>query len=269
MKKKLLLMLTLVAGIHANSQSDLLITPFRVVFENGKNIEELTVANTGKDTARYTISFLQYKMLSTGKLEKIDFAEDSILFADKYLRVFPKTVTLAPNEAQMVRLQLKSPPDLAPAEYRSHLYFRSIVDETPDMGTETDSTAIGFKLLPVYGITIPVIVRVGQSMVKVSTTNVRISDVNGLKQVDCKIERYGNVSTFGQIEVEHTSETGVKTLIGKVNGVAVYTPIHSRDISIPLRIPETVDITKGALALKYYSKIDGKEIYYFNQPINL
>ena len=80
MKNKLFLMFTLFAGLNANSQSDLLITPFRVVFENGKNIEELTVANTGKDTARYTISFLQYKMLSTGKLEKIDLAEDSILF---------------------------------------------------------------------------------------------------------------------------------------------------------------------------------------------
>ena len=41
-------MFTLVAGINAKAQSDLLITPFRVVFENGKNIEELTVANTGK-----------------------------------------------------------------------------------------------------------------------------------------------------------------------------------------------------------------------------
>jgi hypothetical protein len=269
MKNKLFLMFTLFAGINANSQSDLLITPFRVVFENGKNIEELTVANTGKDTSRYTISFLQYKMLSTGKLEKIDLAEDSILFADKYLRVFPKSVTLAPNEAQIVRLQLKTPPDLTPGEYRSHLYFRSIVDETPDMGTEKDSTAIGFKLIPVYGITIPVIIRIGQSTVKATTTEVKITDVNGSKQVDCKIERYGNVSTFGQLEVEHTSETGVKTLIGKVNGVAVYTPIHSRDISIPLRIPETVDITKGTLILKYYSKLDGKEIYYFKQPINL
>jgi len=262
-------MFTLFAGIHANAQSDLLITPFRVVFENGKNIEELTVANTGKDTARYTISFLQYKMLSTGKLEKIDAPEDSILFADKYLRIFPKSITLAPNEAQMVRLQLKTPPDLASGEYRSHLYFRSVVDETPDMGTEADSTTIGFKLIPVYGITIPVIIRIGQSVVTTTTSEAKLTDVNGTKHVECKIERYGNVSTFGQVEVEHTSTTGVKTLIGKVNGVAVYTPIHSRDVSIPLAIPETVDITTGTLALKYYSKVDGKETYYFNQPIKL
>lgn len=269
MKNKLFLIATLFIGFTANSQSDLLITPFRVVFENGKNIEELTVANTGKDTARYTISFLQYKMLSTGKLEKIDAPEDSILFADKYLRIFPKTVTLAPNEAQMVRLQLKTPPDLAPGEYRSHLYFRSIVDETPDMGTETDSTGIGFKLVPVYGITIPVILRIGQSVVRATTADIKVTEVNGIKQVDCKIERYGTISTYGQLEVEHTSETGAKTLLGKVNGVAVYTPIHSRDISIPISVPETVDITKGKIALRYYSKIDGKEVYYFDQPISL
>lgn len=269
MKAKLFVIIALLTGIEAKSQSDLLITPFRVVFENGKNIEELTVANTGKDTARYTISFLQYKMLSTGKLEKIDRAEDSILFADKYLRIFPKTIRLAPNEAQMVRLQLKTPPDLAQGEYRSHLYFRSIVSETPDMGTQTDSTGIGFKLVPVYGITIPVIIRIGASSVKTNATGITINETNGVKQLNCKITRYGNISTFGQLEVEHTSETGVKTLVGKVNGVAVYTPIHSRELSIPLNIPENVDITRGSIVLKYFSKVDGKEVYYFNQTINL
>lgn len=269
MKNKLFSIIALFAAFTGYSQSDLLITPFRVVFENGKNIEELTVANTGKDTARYTISFLQYKMLTTGKLEKIDAPEDSILFADKYLRVFPKSITLAPNEAQMVRLQLKTPPDLASGEYRSHLYFRSVVDESPDMGTQTDTNAIGFQLVPVYGISIPVIIRIGQSSVQTSFKDLKVNDVNGTKQLECKIERFGNSSTFGLIEVEHTSESGVKTVLGKVNGVAVYTPVHSRDISVPLTIPATVDMTKGTFALKYYSKIDGKEIFYFNQPINL
>lgn len=268
MKTKLFLLIALLTGVEAKSQSDLLITPFRVVFENGKNIEELTVANTGKDTARYTISFLQYKMLSTGKLEKIDQPEDSILFADKYLRVFPKTITLAPNEAQMVRLQLKTPPDLARGEYRSHLYFRSIVNETPDMGTQTDSTGIGFKLVPVYGITIPVIIRVGESSVRANAANVMINTVNGGKQLTCQINRDGNISTFGQLEIEHTSETGVKTLVGKVNGVAVYTPVHSRELSIPLNVPEGLDISKGSILLKYFSKVDGKEVYYFNQTVN-
>lgn len=269
MKTKLFLFIALLTGIEAKSQSDLLITPFRVVFENGKNMEELTVANTGKDTARYTISFLQYKMLSTGKLEKIDQPEDSILFADKYLRVFPKTITLAPNEAQMVRLQLKTPPDLSRGEYRSHLYFRSIVNEKPDMGTQTDSTGIGFKLVPVYGITIPVIIRVGESTVKANAANIVINEANGVKQLTCQINRDGNISTFGQLEIEHTSETGVKTLVGKVNGVAVYTPVHSRELSIPLNIPDTLDITKGSIALKYFSKVEGKEVYYFNQIVNL
>lgn len=269
MKNNLFLMLITMISFNAKSQSDLLITPFRVVFENGKNIEELTVANTGKDTAKYSISFLQYKMMTTGKLEKIETPEDSILFADKYLRVFPKTITLAPNEAQMVRLQLKTPPDLAQGEYRSHLYFRSIVDAKPDMGTETDSTGIGFKLFPVYGITIPVIVRVGATTVKTSIADASIADVNGTKQLNFKLSRFGNISTFGQIELEHVSDSGTKTVVGKVNGVAVYTPLHFRDLSIPLTIPETVDISKGKIVVKYFSKIDGKEVYYFSESITL
>lgn len=269
MKKNLFLIIALIAGINANAQSDLLITPFRVIFENGKNIEELTVANTGKDTARYSISFLQYKMLTTGKLEKIDQAEDSILFADKYLRVFPKTITLAPNEAQMVRLQLKTPTDLAGGEYRSHLYFRSIVDERPDMGTQTDSTGIGFKLVPVYGITIPVIIRIGQSNVRATAVDLNVTEFEGKKQLNCKIQRFGNISTFGQVEVEFTSNTGERTLLGKVNGVAVYTPLHNRDLTIPLTIPENLNLSNGKVSFKYFSKIDGKEVYYFNETITL
>ena len=269
MNYKLAIIFALNLVIRVNAQSDLLIAPFRVVFENGKAIEEITVANTGKDTARYTISFLQYKMMTTGKLVKIDIAEDSILFADKYLRIFPKSVTLAPNESQVVRLQLKTPPDLAQGEYRSHLYFRSIVDETPDMGNETDTTKIGFQLIPVYGISIPVIIRIGQSQVKASASDVKIVEINGVKQLDCKIERAGNISTFGKIEIIHTSETGVKTLLGKINGVAVYVPIRSRDISIPMTIPSTIDIMKGTVVLKYFVTVDGKEIYYFTQIIQI
>jgi len=269
MIKKTLLIFSIMYVGNLFSQSDLLISPFRVVFENGKNIEEVTVANVGKDTAKYTVSFLQYKMLSTGKLEKIETQEDSILFADKYLRIFPKSVILAPNESQIVRIQVKSPPVLNQAELRSHLYFRSIVNETPDMGTAIDSSGLGFKLVPVYGITIPIIIRIGESSVKANATVNNVTTTDSLPMLNIDIERTGNVSTFGQIELVHTSVEGTKTTIGKVNGVAVYVPLHKRELAIPLKIPVGLDLSKGTLNLKYYSNAENKEIVYFDQVIKI
>ena len=52
-------------------------------------------------------------------------------FADKYLRFFPRRVTLAPNESQMVKLQMVKTNELQPGEYRSHLYFRAVPKEQP------------------------------------------------------------------------------------------------------------------------------------------
>ena len=48
----------LLTSSHLSAQGDLLITPRRVVFEGSKQSQELTLANTGNDTARYNVSFV-------------------------------------------------------------------------------------------------------------------------------------------------------------------------------------------------------------------
>ena len=50
---------------------------------------------------------------------------------------------------------------MSPGEYRSHLYFRAIPAEKPLGEKEVlkDTTSISIKLVPVFGITVPVIIR--------------------------------------------------------------------------------------------------------------
>ena len=43
-------------------QGDLLIIPKRVLFEDNKQTEEITLVNIGIDTTIYSISFIEYKM---------------------------------------------------------------------------------------------------------------------------------------------------------------------------------------------------------------
>ena len=70
-------------------------------------------------------------MKKDGNFELINQPDSGQYFADKNFRFFPRTVLLAPNEAQVVKVQLTGINDLKPGEYRSHLYFRAINNEKP------------------------------------------------------------------------------------------------------------------------------------------
>lgn len=263
-KKKLIRIMktlfTIIVGclpFLVQAQSDILITPFRVVLENGKSIEELSVANTGSDTARYTISFVQYKMKEDGQLEQIQTPEAGQLFADRYLKVFPKSVVLAPKEAQIVRLQAKMPADAAPGEYRSHLYFRS-AGEQKAIGFEAEGAeGLGIQLIPVYGITIPIIVRVGSSEVVTSLNDAKI-DGGEAPAVNLSINRTGMYSVYGDLELLHTDDAGKEMLVGLVRGVAVYPPLDKRNVKIPFNKSVAVPTT-GRLRVVYSATVGGKK----------
>lgn len=244
-------------GFNALAQSDILITPFRVVLENGKSIEELSVANTGSDTARYTISFVQYKMNPDGKLEQITEPEEGQFFADRFVRVFPKSVVLAPKEAQIVRLQARMPGDIAPGEYRSHLYFRS-AGEQQAIGFEAEGQdGLGIQLIPIYGITIPVIIRVGAPDAQVVLQDAAL--IPGPQPtVDATLKRTGIHSVYGDLELIHTDSDGTERLAGLVRGVAVYTPLNERKVKIPFNKTSTPP-ESGKLRIVYSSTSNGKK----------
>lgn len=268
--KKVLLFLLILSSLNVlKAQSDLLVTPYRVIFEKGKTLEELTVANTGKDTARYNIGFLQYKMADDGVLKQIAEPEEGILFADKYLRVFPRTVVLAPNEAQIVRVQVRLPAGLAEGEYRSHLYFRSDVEEAPDMGDEVDTTKMGIRMIPVYGVSIPIILRNGDLNIETGIEKIAmLKDESGNPKISFDITRKGTMSTFGQIEVNHITPEGQKTLIGKLNGLAIYPPLSHRSITIPMAPEENLDLKSGKLQISYFVVKSGKKETYFDHTFD-
>lgn len=116
----------MVLSINSSAQGDLLITPKRIIFDGAKKYEEINLANIGTDTATYMITWVQFKMNDDGKFIQLSEQDSTLNFADKNIRYFPRTVTLGPKEAQSVKLQLIKKNELAPGEYRSHLYFRSM-----------------------------------------------------------------------------------------------------------------------------------------------
>ena len=255
----------------ASSQGNLLITPRRVVFDGQKKSQELNLANTGKDTAKYVISFLQVRMKDDGSFETITEPDPGQNFADKYLRFFPRTVTLGPNEAQVIKIQLTKTGELQPGEYRSHIYFRAVPDEKP-LGEEApkDSTTIAIKLTPIFGITIPVIIRVGSSNTQVSVSDLAISlPADSLPRMKFTINRTGNMSVYGDVSVDYISPDGKTIPAGLIKGIAVYTPNHLRRVWIDLSKTAGINYHSGKLRITFSAPSEEKSTKFTEAVLNL
>ena len=234
-----------------NAQGNLLVTPKRIVFEGVKRSEELNIANTGKDTATYLISFVQLRMTKDGQVEQITEADSAQNFADKYLRFFPRRITLAPNEAQTVKMQVIRTNEITPGEYRSHLYFRAVPDEKPlgEKETENDN-AISVKLVPVFGISLPVIIRTGETYAQLHFSNLAIETEKD-PVLKMTFNRTGNMSVYGDISAEYISSAGKITKVGMAKGLAVYTPNTIRNFNLQLDKNPEIDYHQGKIHLVF------------------
>ncbi|MEI6139010.1 MAG: hypothetical protein WCP85_07090 [Mariniphaga sp.] len=256
-----MVLISILSSTMVKAQGNLLITPRRVIFEGQKRSQDLNLANTGVDSAKYNVSVIQYRMREDGSFEEITVPDEGQNFADKFLRFFPRTVNLAPNEAQVVKMQLIKTTELKPGEYRSHVYFRAVPKVTA-LGSDTakvDTTAIGVKLVPIFGITIPVIIRLGESTTKVSLSDSKLEFPNDTTtRLQVVFSRTGNMSVYGDLLVEHISPSAKTTPVGVVRGIAVYTPNAIRKFQMDLDNKAKVDYRSGSLKVTFTSQSDTK-----------
>lgn len=256
----------------ALSQGDLLITPRRVVFEGSKRSVDLNLSNTGSDTATYAISLVQIRMKENGTFETITEPDSGQMFADKNIRFFPRSVTLGPNESQVVKVQVTRQSQLEPGEYRSHFYFRAVPNATPlgEIVAVRDTNTISVVLKPVFGITIPVIIRVGSSTAKVSIADMSLNMENGINPVlSLVFNRTGNMSVYGDLAVYHISSQGIETKVGAANGIAVYTPNTKRKFRLGLNTIPGIDYSTGIIRVVFSAPSDVKPEKYAEAELTL
>lgn len=242
------------------AQGDLLLYPKRIVFEGSKRSQVLNIANTGKDTVRYFISVVQIRMKEDGGFEAITQPDSAQYFADKNFRFFPRSVVLGPNESQTVKMQLINSNQLAAGEYRSHLYFRAEPEKKP-LGEEEavkDSTSISVQLVAVFGISIPVIIRVGEKNSTVNFSDMAVKTVDSVSTLKLAVHRAGSMSVYGDIFIDHISSQGKITRVGMAKGMAIYTPNRLRYFNLPLDRTAGVDFKTGKLKISYSTPQDSK-----------
>lgn len=232
---------------------DLLVAPTRIVLD-GRRGAEIVLNNIGDEPATYRISVEFRRMDQDGGLQ--DVAEptatdkataDMIVYA-------PRRITLAPNQPQAIRIAARPPQGLADGEYRVHLLFRAIPPATPVVQASAAAPEKGlrFQLTPIYGVTIPVIVRLGNLQATGGIANVRLEKKGTAQAVALDLTRSGSRSTFGEVRV---LKAGVKDPIASQRGVAVYTEIGTRHVSIPLS-PDFKGQAAGPVTVQYVETFD-------------
>jgi P pilus assembly chaperone PapD len=232
---------------------DLLVAPTRFVFEGNQRSAEVTLVNIGQETATYRISFVYLEMTEEGGVREVEAPADAML-AEPLIRYSPRQVTLEPQVAQTVRMQLRKPANLEPGEYRSHLLFRAIPPaDLAVPAEEAEPDGLQVRLIPVYGVSIPVIVRHETTPSKVTIDSVTLEPGRSEAQpfdAACVLARSGPESVYGDLRVVQIVN-GREHVVGALSGVAVYTPLQRRRILVPITPMPDMPVDSGRLVVRY------------------
>jgi len=231
---------------------DLLVAPTRLVLD-GRKGAEIILNNIGDEPATYRLSVEFRRMTPEGGLVDVaapsaedQAARDMIVYA-------PRRITLAPHQPQSVRIAARPPQGLPDGEYRVHLLFRAIPPATPVAAPDAEPVkGLLFALIPIYGVTIPVIVRLGNLEAKAGIANVRIDRKEGKPVVALDLSRSGSRSTFGEVRV---LKAGVKNPIAIQKAVAVYKELGTRSVAVPVDEAFTGALA-GPVTVQYVEQYD-------------
>jgi len=233
---------------------DLLVAPTRIVLD-GRRGAEVVLNNIGEEPAVYRVSIEFRRMDENGGLNEVSQptaddqkAADMIVYA-------PRRVTLAPPTPQAIRIAARPPQGLPDGEYRIHLLVRAIPPATPvvQAAASTPEKGLRFQLTPVYGVTIPVIVRLGNLQATAGIANVHLDKGEaGNSVISVELSRSGARSTFGEVRV---LKAGLKDPIAIQKGVAVYTEVNSRKVLLPFN-PAYKGAHSGPVTVQYVETFD-------------
>lgn len=253
-------LLSLAAGfsgpVHAQLDT-IMVTPTRVSLEPGQRAAEVYVVNRSDGPLTARISLVNRRMSEDGSLVDASEPLAGEHFADSLLQYAPRRVHLGANQGQTVRI-LAQPPAGPPTEYRSHLLFRVeptlARDSSRDAPGESQDENLQVRLIPVYGVTIPVIVRTGELSVSSSITDISLqrgdAHQGGPVSASFMLRRIGDGSVYGDIHVYYQpSVGGPERLVGQARGLAVYPPLPARHVVVPLDLEG--ESLRGRIRVQY------------------
>ena len=231
---------------------DLLVAPTRLVLD-GRKGAEIILNNIGDEPATYRVSVEFRRMTEKGELVDVATPSASDKAAEDMIVYAPRKVMLAPHEPQAIRIAARPPQGLPDGEYRVHMLFRAIPPATPVVQSAGEKPkGVQFQLTPVYGVNIPVVIRLGNLEATAGIANVQLERRDSGAAVGLDLTRVGTRSTYGEVRV---LKAGVKDPIALMKGIAVYTEVPQRHVTVPLADAYKAGIT-GPVTVEYIETSD-------------
>jgi P pilus assembly chaperone PapD len=232
----------------ASAQGDLLVAPTRVVLD-GRRGTEVILSNIGSEEATYRIELELRRMTPEGELVDVEPTEatGAEAAALEMIRYAPRRISLPPGQPQAVRISARPGAELADGEYRVHMSFRAIPRPVSVTDAAEEQGGMRFRLIPVYGVTIPIIVRHGRIEAQAALTDPRLERSGSEAALKLTIARAGLASTYGDVQVKRQ---GSDEILYAVRGLAVYAEVPSREFILPVPTDQAAQLS-GPVRIEY------------------
>ncbi|HAX92302.1 MAG TPA: hypothetical protein DCY07_08925 [Rhodospirillaceae bacterium] len=240
--------------------AELLLSPTRIVLENGAKYMTVTVRNNGDGVGRYKIELVDAVMNENGGIKLREEGSKDEFSAKDVISLSPRNMTLKPDENQVVRILVKNTSELPDGEYRSHLQVR-MTENDLDLKTGKPSTdGTGVVVRPKMTTVIPLIVRKGTTEFKITLDDAKLVMAGGEGQPSPEIKASfsfsGNRSVLGDIKVTHVAPDGKETQLAFYRGIAIYRGLTKRTQTVPLKVPQGANIHSGKIDIAFMSQED-------------
>ncbi len=235
-------------AVPAQAQGDLLVAPTRIIINNGGGAE-VVLSNIGTEAATYRISAELRRMDEHGGFTLVAEADANPAeqAALAMITFAPRRITLLPGQPQAVRISIRPPAGLPDGEYRVHLNFRAVPPALkPEVAAAEPAAGVSIKLIPVYGLTIPVFLRRGKLESSATLSGPHLVKTQDGGFIELELNRTGQRSVYGTL----IGKNSRGTVLFELRGIAIYPEVTHRQAQIPLS-PEQLALIKGPIKIEY------------------
>ena len=187
-------------------------------------------------------------MSPDGELERVEDAEANVTekAALEMIRYAPRRITLPPGEPQAIRISARPGAELPDGEYRVHLSFSAVPKVRPVTEQVASQGGFSVNITPVFGITMPIIVRKGDLEIAAALANPVLEQTSEGTVFSVDIARQGAASVYGDLLVY---PRGSDEPAFALRGLGVYPEIASRHTAWPVS-PEQAVALRGPVRIE-------------------
>lgn len=249
MKKYIFIILFAASSLY----SQVIISPYIVYMDKKDRFGTFLVQNKSFEEYEINISFVfgypTTDSLGNGTMKYIESPADSLPSIAKWIRAFPKSFILVPEQKQIVRMTVRPQGHLEPGTY----WTRMVTSSTPKSPPiDTLKEGISAKIRFVLNQVTTVVYRVDSATtaLKLEEMNVQSDSVN--LQMFVNIKREGNSAYFGDMTTRLFNEDGDTVAVDE-NFIQVYYDMKKR-IDFPLE-----NLTEGKYRIELEILFNEKE----------